>query len=76
MEENLASADENLQAQMVILTTSVKELMELKPVCIDTGMSYADRKARRKDEIEAMKKGLCILEHYGEYGPDGLSDAC
>ena len=73
VESDLQTADDNLQSQMVILTTAVKELMELKPVCIDTGMSYEERVARREDEIAAMNKGLCILEHYAEYGPDGLA---
>jgi len=76
VEEDLQTADDNLQSQMEILTTAVKELMELKPVCVDTGMSYEERRARRRDEIASLKKGLCILEHYAEYGPDGLSDAC
>jgi len=76
VEDDLQTADDGLHSEMAILTTAVKELMELKPVCIDTGMSYEERIARRRDEIEALKKGLCILEHYAEYGPDGLSDAC
>jgi hypothetical protein len=74
--DELETSSDGLNAEMEILTTAVKELMELKPVCVDTGMSYADRKARRKDEMESLKKALCILEAYAEYGPDGLADAC
>merc|ERR1719213_177351 len=69
--DDLNVATDGLTSEMAILTTAVKELMELKPVCVDTGMSYAERRARRKDEIEALKKGLCILNAYAEYGPDG-----
>jgi chromosome segregation ATPase len=75
-DENLAAASEDLNAQMVILTTSIKELIELKATCIDTGMSYDERVARREEEIEALKKALCILNAYAAYGPDGLKDAC
>jgi len=65
-----------LSSQTKILVTSIKELMELKPVCVDTGMSYADRVAMREQEIESLKKALCILGAYAEFGPDGLADAC
>jgi len=75
-EESLATADENLQQQTVILETSIKELIELKPACIDTGMSYDERVSRREEEIKALNQALCILEAYQKYGPDGLSDAC
>ena len=47
--------------------------MELKPTCIDTGMSQEERVARREDEIE---KALCVLYAYAEYGPEGAGDAC
>jgi len=74
--EKLGSATDSMASQMATLESSIKELLELKPVCVDTGMSYEERVARREDEIESLKKALCILEAYQEYGPDGLSDAC
>merc|ERR1719382_659561 len=70
-EDKLEKASDNLDAQTVILQTGIKELMELKPVCIDTGMSYADRVANREQEIAALKKADCILSAYAQYGPDG-----
>jgi DNA repair exonuclease SbcCD ATPase subunit len=75
-DENEAAAEEELQSQTNILVTSIKELMELKPACIDTGMSYEERVALREEEIAALKKALCILIAYAEYGPDGLADKC
>jgi hypothetical protein len=75
-EENFNDAEDSLDAQTKILATSIKELMELKSACVDTGMSYADRIAMREQEIASLKKALCILGAYAEYGPDGLSDAC
>merc|ERR1719247_3225697 len=70
-----AAAEDEMSSQTKILVTSIKELMELKEACVDTGMSYTDRVAMREQEIASLKKALCILGAYAEYGPDGLADA-
>jgi len=75
-EIKLEKDGESLKAQVVILKTSITEMLELQPQCVDTGMSYADRVAHREQEIGALKKAMCILEAYASYGPDGLADAC
>jgi len=75
-DQNWGEADENMTSQTKILVASINELMELKATCVDTGMSYADRVAMREQEIASLKKALCILGAYAEYGPDGLKDAC
>merc|ERR1719424_1593325 len=75
-DNNENDAEEELSSQTKILVTSIKELIELKAACVDTGMSYADRVAMREQEIESLKKALCILGAYAEFGPDGLADAC
>jgi len=75
-EEDLEAAGDKLQSNNEILRTSITELIELKAACIDTGMSYSDRVANREDEMEALKKALCILGAYEKYGPDGAGDAC
>jgi len=75
-DERFGDARESLSSETSVLSTSIEELMKLKPVCIDTGMSYADRVALREEEIAALKKALCVLGAYAEYGPDGLADAC
>merc|ERR1719272_2702264 len=67
--DELTSADEDLRAQTDILKIAIKELLELKPTCIDTGMSYEERVARREDEIESLKKALCVLQQFQDYGP-------
>ena len=72
----LEDADADLTSNNQILMTSLSELMELKPTCIDTGMSYEERVARREDEIESLKQALCIMTAYAEFGPEGLADAC
>jgi len=74
--DKLGDTDGRLRTQTDILVTSIKELLKLQPACIDTGMSYADRVAMREQEIESLKKALCILGAYAKYGPDGLKDAC
>jgi len=75
-DNNENDAEEELSSQTKILVTSIKELIELKAACVDTGMSYADRVAMREQEIASLKKALCILGAYAEFGPDGLADAC
>merc|ERR1719454_1424615 len=75
-DQNISDANEELDSQSAILASQIKQLIELKAACINTGMSYADRVAMREEEIAALKKALCILTAYAEYGPDGLADAC
>jgi len=75
-DSNFNDAEDEMASQTKILVASIEELLELKKACVDTGMSYADRVALREEEIAALKKALCILGAYAEYGPDGLADAC
>jgi chromosome segregation ATPase len=56
---------EDLQTAMDLCDKALQELEELKPTCIDTGMSYAERVAKREEEMEALKKALCILDEEG-----------
>jgi len=72
--EDLEEADTSLDSQAIILSTAIKELRDLKPTCIDTGMSYEERVARREDEIESLKKALCVLEQYQKFGPEGAGN--
>lgn len=53
-----------------LMDSAVKTLEELKPACIDTGMSYAERVAKRDEEIEALKTALCQLD------PDNVETDC
>lgn len=72
----LSTASDQLQTHTGLLAGVIKELLELKPVCVDTGMSYEERVALRKEEVGALNKALCVLIHYGKYGPDGASEGC
>jgi len=35
---------------------------KLKPTCVDAGVSYEERVARRKDEIESLRQALKIMQ--------------
>ena len=59
-----------LQENMDLLDKSLIELEELKPACVDTGMSYAERVAKREEEMDALKKALCMLD------ADGVEPDC
>jgi predicted nucleic acid-binding Zn-ribbon protein len=59
---SLNSKMEDLRTAQSLLDAALKEIESLKPTCIDTGMSYADRVAKREDEMAALKKALCILD--------------
>eukprot|EP00747_Dinoflagellata_sp_TGD_P144721 gnl/TRDRNA2_/TRDRNA2_176533_c3_seq1.p1 gnl/TRDRNA2_/TRDRNA2_176533_c3~~gnl/TRDRNA2_/TRDRNA2_176533_c3_seq1.p1 ORF type:complete len:718 (-),score=306.11 gnl/TRDRNA2_/TRDRNA2_176533_c3_seq1:37-2190(-) len=52
----------DLKTNMGLLDKALMELEELKPACIDTGMSYKERVEKREEEIEALKKALCMLD--------------
>merc|ERR1719359_2267735 len=43
------------------LDASLNYYEKLKPSCVDAGVSYDDRVARRKEEIESLQEALRIL---------------
>lgn len=67
-EEDLVTTKDAIKSNMDDLATAqslldkqLQVLEGLKPTCIDTGMSYDERKAKREEEIAALKKALTIL---------------
>merc|ERR1719410_754881 len=52
--EKKADADDDLSSNADILNQQIVELKDLQPACVDTGMSYQDRVARREEEIAAL----------------------
>jgi hypothetical protein len=74
--EEYESAEQDIESQTDILRIAIRELLELKPTCIDTGMSYEERVARREDEIESLKKALCTLNASEDFGPEGGGANC
>jgi len=59
---HLVSSLTNLKDQQGLLDASLETLEKLRPACVDTGMTYEERVARREAEIEALKKALCVLD--------------
>jgi len=64
-EGELTMAKENLETAEKILDSAMKTWEKLKEPCANEGLgagqSYAERRARRKDEIESLKNALEIL---------------
>jgi len=56
-------ADADLKTQGKLLQDALDELVKLKPVCVDTGMSTKERNARRDQEVEALKEALKMLQN-------------
>jgi len=52
----------DMQTNMDLVDDAVKTLMELKPTCVDSGMSYKERVEKREEEVAALKKAICILD--------------
>lgn len=67
---SLKTKMEDLVSAQKLLDDALKELEELKPTCMDSGMSYKERVAKREAEMAALTKALCILD------PDGVEKDC
>merc|ERR1712160_50596 len=52
---------EDLEGTQKELDAALAYFDKLKPSCVDAGVSYEDRVARRKEEIESLKEALKIL---------------
>merc|ERR1719164_125301 len=60
----------DLKTNMGLLDKALMELEELKPACIDSGMTYKERVEKREEEMEALKKAMCMLD------ADGVESEC
>jgi len=52
---------EDLEGTQKELDAALAYFDKLKPSCVDSGVSYEDRVARRKEEIESLQEALKIL---------------
>merc|ERR1719387_678402 len=50
----IKEAMSDLEVSQKLLDDNLKAIEELKPECIDTGMSYEERVAKREEEIKAL----------------------
>merc|ERR1719301_206001 len=61
-EGDLETAASDHKKESDLLQAALDELEKLKPVCVDSGMSWEERSARRDQEIDALKMALKILQ--------------
>jgi len=61
-ELDITQAEADLKLQKEDLDNALDELVKLKPVCVDSGMSWEERTARREQEVESLKNALKILQ--------------
>jgi len=59
---NLADYKDDLSDHLKDKANALGELAKLKPACVDTGSDYAEKVARRNQEIEALKNAYVILD--------------
>lgn len=69
--EQIDTDNEDMSSAQESLDNALTELAELHKACVDTGMSYADRVALREQEIDSLKKALCILDKMGPVQTEG-----
>jgi len=60
-ENNLAAGAKELKANEKALADADRYYEKLKPSCVDSGDSFKERTARRKEEIESLQEALKIL---------------
>eukprot|EP00746_Dinoflagellata_sp_MGD_P148727 gnl/MRDRNA2_/MRDRNA2_80896_c0_seq1.p1 gnl/MRDRNA2_/MRDRNA2_80896_c0~~gnl/MRDRNA2_/MRDRNA2_80896_c0_seq1.p1 ORF type:complete len:718 (+),score=254.10 gnl/MRDRNA2_/MRDRNA2_80896_c0_seq1:80-2155(+) len=60
-EQMLQEKKKDLEGTTKELDAALEYYDKLKPDCIDTGISYEERVARRKEEIESLQEALRIL---------------
>jgi len=60
--KDLESDSGDLEATQAELDTANAVYDKLKPTCVDAGVSYEDRVARRKAEIQSLQEALQVLE--------------
>jgi len=58
----LQTAQEDLAGTQEELDAALDYFDKLKPSCVDAGVSYEDRVARRKEEIASLQQALEILD--------------
>merc|ERR1719393_442975 len=61
-EQTLEEKKSDLSGTQKELDAGLQYYEKLKPQCIDSGISYEDRVARRKEEIASLQQALSILE--------------
>ena len=71
-EAALTAKKADLEGTQKELDAALAYYDKLKPSCVDAGVSYEDRVARRKEEIESLQEALKILN--GDDLPQTLAE--
>jgi chromosome segregation ATPase len=66
----LIAALNDLQTSQELLDKALEALAALYPTCVDTGMTYEERVAKREAEINALKDALCVLDEEDKEIPE------
>merc|ERR550514_2289460 len=61
-EAALVATKKDLDGTQKELNAAMEYYEKLKPTCVDAGVSYEDRVARRKEEIQSLQEALKILD--------------
>jgi len=69
-DSTIASKMEDMQTNMDLMGEALKDLQKHQSMCVNHGQTYADRKAKREEELAALKKALCSLD------AEGVEDGC
>jgi len=59
---DLADYKDDLHTHTVLKADALSELAKLQPACVDTGSDYAEKVARREQEIESLKNAYVIFD--------------
>lgn len=59
--EQLMAAEQDLEDTQKELASAVDYLEQLKPTCVNTGVTFGERDGARAKEIEALQEALAIL---------------
>jgi hypothetical protein len=59
---DLADYKADLKTHTILKADALKELAKLQPACVDTGSDYAEKVARREQEIESLKNAYVIFD--------------
>jgi len=61
-ESDLATKEQDARTAQDTLDQADEEYQKLKPACLDDGVTPEDRKAKRQEEVDALKEALQILQ--------------
>jgi len=63
-EDAIVAAKDSLVGATNLHAAAIEELEKLKAMCVDGEESFAERKEKREQEIEALKQAMTILEEW------------